>query len=167
MSKINNTPEYHETVLQYPKLISEYENRYPEAPGSEKHLLGTLSSRYRKYLVDLEAGLHYIDLSGRGGAVCLCGLRVPNLGINEEFPDLVTTPGHLDINQQPTNIFFYFKPLAPQYSVLYLVCQDCKVIEQVEQKEREAFDRGPTHDCTTRKQTFAVITKKKTGEDNA
>ncbi len=167
MSKINNTPQYHETVLQYPKLIVDYENRYKDSSGSKKHLLGTLSSRYRKYLIDLEAGLHYIDLSGREGAVCLCGLRIPGWGMNEDFPDFLTTPGHLNINQEPTSIFYYFKPLAPQYSVLYLVCQDCKVIEQVDIKEREAFDRGPTHNCTTRKQTFAVVTAKKTGENNA
>ena len=57
MSKINNTPQYHETVLQYPKLILDYENRYEEASGSKKRFLGTMSSRYRKYLIDLEAGL--------------------------------------------------------------------------------------------------------------
>jgi hypothetical protein len=167
MSKINNTPEYHETVLQYRKLILDYESRYKEASGSKKHLLGTMSSRYRKHLVDLEAGLHAIALSGRGNAVCICGLRVPGWGMNEDFPVFLTTPGHLNINQEPTSIFYYFKPLAPQYSVLYVVCQDCKVFEQVDIKEREAFDRGPTHNCTSRKPTFAVITKTKTGENNA
>jgi hypothetical protein len=149
-ARTTSTPQYDEHVLSFPRLVKNYRSRYPKAQGWDKYMLGRKAAEYSSYLVDLEFGLHQIVLSGRHYSVCSCGLQVKDFASADGLPVFLKTPGHLDIKQEPTSIFFYFKYLAPQHRILYLACQNCDVVEEVAPRETSVPRTAPTHNCQSR-----------------
>lgn len=147
-------PKYSQNVLGFREQIAQRETRYNSSNGWDRYLDGVLAARYRKYLIDLEHDIHRLVLFGRGYAICVCGLYVPRTSSKDEFPDFLETAGHLNSNQEPTKVFYFFKYLAPQYRVLHLVCQTCEVIEEVTPRETLAPKGPATHNCEERNSTI-------------
>ena len=144
-------PKYNALVRKFPKLIAEYESQYATAKAWDRYMLGRKAAEYRGNLAELDAGRHFIVLTGRQRDVCVCGLEVPKFPFDADFEALVYAPGHLDIRGQLTRVFYYFQYRAPQYYELYVVCQDCGVLEKLSDSTPR---KDPEHNCEERNSTI-------------
>ena len=131
-------------TLDLKSEISKYETVYKTAKGSDKYAYGKLLAEHRGYLVALEAGRHFEIRYGRPHSVCVCGITIPGSVRGEEFPEFLETAGHLDLDGKPIKEFYYLKFVAPQHYELYLVCQNCHVVEK---QKLSTPDGNPKHNC--------------------